>query len=128
MYYSNEMSDIRQGPESPVLHLSVSAILVQGRVWAPEGQDVAPRSPQEHSVQTPGSHTAGELHPPMSLVHQVQRPAPSHPPHEALLPGDQHHGELSGHGPAPEQLQVQDGGGSESVAEKINRRLTVFSG
>ena len=110
---------------SPVLHLRVSALLVQGRGWAPEGQDVAPRAPQEHSVQPPGRRPAGELHPPVSPVHQVQRPAPpGHGPHDALLPGHQHHGELSRHGPAPEQLQVQDGGGGEPVAGKIRDEQT----
>ena len=47
-----------------------------------------------------------------------------HGPHDALLPGHQHHGELSRHGPAPEQLQVQDGGGGEPVAGKIRDEQT----
>ena len=48
---------------SPVLHLCVCTLLVTGRGWSPEGQDVSPLSAQEHAVQAPGRRPARQLHP-----------------------------------------------------------------
>ena len=50
---------------SPVLQLCVCTLLVRGRGWSPEGQDVSPLSPQEHAVQAPGRRPARQLYPAM---------------------------------------------------------------